>query len=64
MGIEVACGTHSMVLSEQKYALEIINECCLLEAELTDFPIEENHNLAQATGGLLDDAFRYRGLVG
>ena len=53
-----------MFLSQRKYALEIVDECGLLGAKPSDFPLEENHKLALATGPLLDDAGRYRRLLG
>ena len=51
-------------MCQRKYALEIIHECGLLGTKPTEFPIEENHKLALALGRLLNDATRYRRLVG
>jgi len=48
----------------QIYALEIIDECGLLGAKSTNFPIAENHKLVLASGRDLNDATRYRRLVG
>lgn len=42
----------------------IADECGLLGAKPVDFPIEENHKLALASGILLNDTTRYRRLVG
>ena len=53
-----------MFLCQRKYALEIIDECGLLGAKPVDFPVEENHNLSLAMGRSLNDATRYRRLVG
>lgn len=53
-----------MFLCQRKYALDIIDECGLLGARPVEFPIEENHKLALATGRVLTDATRYRRLVG
>ena len=53
-----------MFLCQRKYALEIIDECGLLGAKPADFPIEENHKLALAAGRDLNNATRYRRLVG
>jgi len=64
LGIEIAYGSDGMYLCQHKYALKIIEECGLLGAKPADFPIEENHKLALATGRELHDATRYRRLVG
>ena len=63
-GIEVARGPEGMFLCQRKYALEIIDECGLLGAKPVEFPIEENHKSALATGRLLKDATKYHRLVG
>jgi len=59
----VAHGSKGPFLSQRKYALEIVDECGLLGAKPSDFPMEENHKLALATGTHLDDARSYRRLV-
>ena len=64
LGIEIARGPKRLFLSQRKYALEVVDECGLLGAKPSDIPIEENHWLALAGGPLLDDASRYRWLVG
>jgi len=64
LGIEVARGPKGLFLSQRKYALEIVDECGLLGSKPHDFPIEENHKLALATGSTLTDVGRYRSLVG
>ena len=53
-----------MFLCQRKYALDIIEECGLLGAKPVEFPIEENHKLTLASGEILNDAARYRRLVG
>jgi len=50
LAIEVAHGSKGLFLSQRKYALEIVDECGLLAAKPNDFPMEENHKLALATG--------------
>jgi len=55
LGIEVARGPQGLFQCQRKYALEIINECGLLGAKLVEFPMEENHKLAVASGHLLAD---------
>ena len=64
LGIEIARGSEGMYLCQRKYALEIIKECGLLGTQPANFPIEENHKLALDTSRELDDATRYRRLVG
>ena len=64
LGIEVARGPQGLFLCQRKYALEIVDECGLLGAKPAVFPIETNHKLALATGPPLDDATRYRRLIG
>jgi len=64
LGIEVAQGSEEMFLCQWKYTLEIIDEYGLLGAKPVDLPITENHKLVLATERVLDDATRYRRLVG
>ena len=64
LGIEIARGPEGMFLCQRKYALDIIEECGLLGAKPVEFPIEENHKLALASGELLNDVASYRRLVG
>ena len=53
-----------MSLCQRKYALEIVDECGLLGGRPVDFPMEENHRLALATGQSLTDPSGYRHLMG
>jgi len=62
-GSKCACRPQEIFLCQWEYILDIINECGLLGAKQTEFPIKENHKLTQATRRLLDDATRYRRLV-
>jgi len=64
LGIEPAHGPKGLFLSQRKYALEIVDERRLIGAKPSNVPIEENHNLAHASGSHLDDVGRYRWLVG
>ena len=64
LGVEIAYGPQGLFLSQRKYTLEIIDECGLLGAKPVDFPMEENHKLALASGCLLADPSRYRRLIG
>ncbi|KAF7840374.1 retrovirus-related Pol polyprotein from transposon TNT 1-94 [Senna tora] len=64
LGIEVARGPNGFVLSQRKYALDIITETGLLGSRPADTPLEENHRLAMSTSVLLADPEPYRRLVG
>jgi len=52
-----------LFLCQQKYALEIVDECGLLGGRPVKFPMEVNHKLALATDKDLDDPGSYRRLV-
>ncbi|XP_021839557.2 uncharacterized mitochondrial protein AtMg00810-like [Spinacia oleracea] len=62
--IEVARSSEGIFLCQRKYTLDIIAEARLLGSKPMGFPIEQNHNLALATGALLEDPESYRRLVG
>lgn len=64
LGIEVAHSTIGLFLSQRKNALDIHLEASLLGSNPSSTPIEENHQLARATGSLLSDPKPYRRLVG
>lgn len=64
LGIEIAHGPDGLFLSQRKYALDIISEAGLLGAKPCDFPMEQNHQLALATGPDFAHPDRYRRLVG
>lgn len=51
-------------MCQRKYALDIISEAGLLGAKPADFPIEQNHKLALADSPFLDDAEKYKRLIG
>jgi len=64
LGIEVARGPKGLFLSQCKYALEIVDECRLLSAKPSVFPMEENHKLSLTTRPYLEVAGSYHWLVG
>jgi hypothetical protein len=63
-GLEVARNPEGIYLCQIKYELEIINETWMLGAKPADFPMEQHHKLALATGALLKDPESYRRLIG
>lgn len=64
LGIEVARTPHGVVLSQRKYALDILAESGLEGCRPSAFPIEQKHKLQADCDGSLVDASRYRRLVG
>ncbi|GAA0148378.1 transmembrane signal receptor [Lithospermum erythrorhizon] len=64
LGVEVACSSEELFLSQHKYTLDIISEAGLLGSKPAAFPMEQNHTLALARGAEVRDPERYRRLVG
>lgn len=64
LGIEVACGSDGIFLSQRKYALDIIAETGTLGAKPAIIPLEQNHGLALDESPLMDNPEPYRRLVG
>ncbi|KAJ4812357.1 Retroelement pol polyprotein-like [Rhynchospora pubera] len=64
LGIEIARGSGGLFLCQRKYTLDILAESGLLGAKPAAFPIEQNHQLLNATGLPLDDPEQYRRIVG
>ena len=64
LGIEVARSAQGLFLCQRKYTLEIISEASILGSKPSSFPIEHNHQLAQATSALLTAVAVFRRLVG
>jgi len=64
LGIEFARNPKGVFLSQNKYALEMVDESGLLGTKHIEFLMEENHKLALATGYSLSDVGHYRYLVG
>ena len=64
LGIKVTRGSEGIFLCQRKYALRVqISVDCWGEKPV-DFLVKENHKSVLATGRLLNDATRYRWLVG
>nr|CAN76133.1 hypothetical protein VITISV_036298 [Vitis vinifera] len=64
LGIEIAQSSSSVVLSQRKYALDILEETGMLDCKPVDTPMDPNVKLVPGQGEPLGDPGRYRQLVG
>lgn len=64
LGIEVARSPHGFVLSQRKYALDILKEMGMTGCRPSKFPMEQNHRLCIDDNDPPVDEGRYRRLVG
>ena len=64
LGIEVGRGEEGFMLTQRKYALDIIEETGLLGAKPVATPMEQRHQLGTDKSAFLKDARKYRRLVG
>ncbi|RVW19588.1 Retrovirus-related Pol polyprotein from transposon RE2 [Vitis vinifera] len=64
LGIEITQSSFGMVLSQRKYALDILEETGMLDCKPVDTPMDPNVKLILGQGELLGDPRRYRRLVG
>ncbi|CAL1397449.1 unnamed protein product [Linum trigynum] len=66
LGIEVARSPEGVVLSQRKYALDILTDAGVTGARPSRFPMEQNHDLTRPrpTDDAAVDASSYRRLVG
>ena len=64
LGIEIARSKEGFVLTQRKYALDIVKETGLLGSKPADTPMEQNHQLASDKSPFVSDPARYRRLVG
>ncbi|RVW57733.1 Retrovirus-related Pol polyprotein from transposon RE1 [Vitis vinifera] len=64
LGIEIAQSSSGVVLSQRKYALDILEETGMLDYKPVDTPMDPNVKLVPGQGEPLGDPGRYRRLVG
>ncbi|XP_013607679.1 PREDICTED: uncharacterized mitochondrial protein AtMg00810-like [Brassica oleracea var. oleracea] len=64
LGIQVGRGGEGFMLTQRKYALDLIEDTGLLGSKPAATPMEQHHKLALDTSPVLRDAERYRRLVG
>ncbi|RVW98210.1 Retrovirus-related Pol polyprotein from transposon RE2 [Vitis vinifera] len=64
LGIEIAQSSSGVVLSQRKYALNILEETGMLDCKPVDTPMDPNVKLIPRQGEPLGDPRRYRRLVG
>ncbi|RVW83690.1 Retrovirus-related Pol polyprotein from transposon TNT 1-94 [Vitis vinifera] len=64
LGIEIAQSSSGVVLSQRKYALDIMEETGMLDCKPIDTPMDPNVKLVPGQGEPLGDPGRYRRLVG
>jgi len=63
LGIEVAYQKHSVLLSQRKYALDLLEKAGLLGCKPATTPMEANADLWFDDSHTLDDPGRYRRLI-
>ncbi|RVW45712.1 Retrovirus-related Pol polyprotein from transposon RE1 [Vitis vinifera] len=64
LGLEIAQSSLGVVMSQRKYALDILEETSMLECKHVDTPMDPNVKLVPGQGEPLRDLGRYRRLVG
>ena len=64
MGIEITQSNHGIVISQRKYALDLLEETELLNSKSVETPMDPNVKLLPSQGEPLSDPEKYRRLVG
>ena len=64
MGIEVAQSNNGIVISQRKYALDLLEETGLMNSKSVDTPMDPNAKLLPSQGESLSDPKKYRRFVG
>ena len=60
MGIEIAQSKSSVVMSQRKYILDILEETGMIDCKLVDTPMDPNVKFVPRQGEPLRDPRRYR----
>ncbi|KAK3016845.1 hypothetical protein RJ639_006384 [Escallonia herrerae] len=63
LGIEMACSSDGIALSQRKYVLDILTECGLTGCKPSSSPMAEQHQLNLNSRELCDDPRQYRRLI-
>jgi len=64
LGIEVAQSNNGIIISQRKYALDILEEIRLMYSKFVDTPMDPNVKLLPNQGEPLSDPEKYKRLVG
>jgi len=64
LGIEVAQSNSGIVISQRKYALDILEETRLINSKAVETPMDPNTKLLPKQGESFSDSEKYRWLVG
>jgi len=64
LGIKVAQSKEGVVISQRKYALDILKETCMIDCKPVDCPMDPNKKLMARYGETFSNQERYRTLVG
>lgn len=64
LGIQIARGKEGFVLSQRKYAMDIVKETGFIDPPSAATPMEHNHHLATDSSAFVTDPTRYRRLFG
>lgn len=64
LGLELASSPNGLFLCQRKYALDILQECGMLDCKPCLFPMEQHHHLSTASGAHYSNPAQYRRLVG
>lgn len=64
LGIKLAHDQEGLFICQQKYTLDILNECGMLGFKPSPFPMEANHKLVLANGPPYSNMLKHRRLIG